>query len=128
MKENQPKPKRRFNPYSKPFLIFLGILVLLLAKGTWGVWQKDKESKLNVAEVQQEFQELTKRKALLEGQVQKLNTQEGVEDTLRQKFQISKEGEKVLVVVDRTPTSTQVEDTNIFKRIWSSVSGVFKKK
>ena len=128
MKENQPKKKYHFSIYSKPFLIFLAVVVFLLAKGTWGVLQKELESKRNVAEVSQEFNQLTKRKELLQGQVQKLNTEEGIEETLRQKFQISKEGEKVLVVVDRAPTSTQAQNTNFFQRIWSGVSGVFKKK
>ena len=128
MKENYPKKKYHFSIYSKPFLVFLVVVVFFLAKGTWGVLQKELESKRNVAEVSQEFNQLSKRKELLQGQVQKLNTEEGIEESLRQKFQISKEGEKVLVVVDRAPTSTQVQNTNFFQRIWSGVSGVFKKK
>ncbi|MFA6297114.1 MAG: septum formation initiator family protein [Candidatus Paceibacterota bacterium] len=128
MKENQPKKKHHFSIYSKPFLIFLAVVVVLLLKGTWGVWQKERESKRNVAEVSQELIQLSKRKDLLQGQIQKLNTEEGIEESLRQKFQISKEGEKVLVVVDRAPTTTQSQNTNIFQRIWSGVSSVFKKK
>lgn len=128
MKENHPKKKYHFSIYSKPFLVFLLVIVILLVKGTWGVWQKERESRRNVAEVEQEFQQLAKRKETLQGQVQKLNTEEGIEESLRKKFQISKEGEKVLVVVDRAPTSTQVQNTNFFQRIWSGVSGVFKKK
>jgi len=128
MKENQPKKKYHFNLYSKPFLIFLVVVVILLVKGTWGVLQKERESKRNVAEVSQELVQLSKRKELLQSQIQKLNTEEGIEESLRQKFQISKEGEKVLVVVDRAPTTTQSQNTNIFQKIWSGVSSVFKKK
>jgi len=128
MKENHPKKKYHFSIYSKPFLIVLVAVAIILVNGTWGVLQKEIESKKNVAQVEQEFQQLTKRKELLKGQVQKLNTEEGIEESLRKKFQISKEGEKVLVVVDRAPTSTQVQNTNFFQRIWSGVSGVFKKK
>ena len=33
--------------------------------------------------------------------IKKLNTDEGIEETIREKFQVAKEGEKVVIIVDR---------------------------
>lgn len=136
---NQVKPKLRqpLKPvkpsipkrYSLPTLIGLFIVVILLARATWGVYGKEQESRNNLAAVHAEFETLQKRQSLLKEETDKLNTQEGIEEEIRQKFQVAKPGESLLVVVDKPlPESTEDKDKGILSKIWSSMSGVFKKK
>jgi cell division protein FtsB len=114
--------------YSKPVLIGLLVLIVILVRATWGVFQKEQESRRNVAMVHAELQTLNERKMVLERETNKLNTQEGIENAIREKFQVSKEGESVLVVVDKPlPASTNEENKNFFFKMWDSVSGIFKK-
>ena len=124
MRDIQPVRKL----YSKPVLILLIIIIVLLAKGTWGVYQKVQESSKNAALVKIELANLEKRKELLEKETQKLKSQEGIEEAIRKKFQVSKEGERVLVVVDKPlPPEAVEENQNFFHKMWESVSGIFKK-
>jgi len=129
MKDVQPpkkKPQTR-RLYSKPALIGLAILIVLTAKGTWGVYQKEIESRKNVAMVMSELESLEKRKAFLDAETEKLNSLEGKEEIIRQKYQVSKDGESVLVVVDKPlPVVDDEGDKNFFSKMWHSVSGIFK--
>jgi cell division protein FtsB len=129
MKDVQP-PKKKVKTrklYSKPVLIGLAILIVFIAKGTWGVYQKEIESRKNVAMVMTELESLEERKAFLEAETEKLNSMEGKEEVIRQKYQVSKNGEGVLVVVDKPlPVSDDENDRNFFSKMWHSVSGIFK--
>jgi cell division protein FtsB len=127
-KKNQTaaKPKVR-KLYSKTVLALLLVAIILLARGTWGVYQKEQESRRNVAMVNAELQSLMNRKALLQSETEKLATQEGIEAALREKYQVSKQGESVLVVVDKPlPPSATEDGNNFFSKFWHSVSGIFK--
>ena len=114
--------------YSKPMLFALAVVIMLLARGTWGVYQKEQESRKNVAMVQTELQSLKERKALLHDETGKLATPEGVEAALREKYQVSKDGESVLVVVDKPlPPAAAPKEEGAFSKFWTSLGGVFKK-
>lgn len=115
--------------YSKTVLLLLALAIVLFAKGTWGVYQKERESRRNVAMVHAELKSLKERKGLLQTETNKLGTPEGVEAALREKYQVSKEGESVLVVVDKPlPPTVNPQDERVFSKIWNSVSGIFKKE
>ncbi len=121
------RPKVR-KLYSKPVLAALVVAILILAKGTWGVYQKEIESRKNVAMVEKELVELEKRRDLLQVETSKLNTEEGVEEAIRRKYQVSKDGESVLVVVDKPlPAAVNDDGDGFFSKMWHSVSGIFKK-
>jgi cell division protein FtsB len=104
------------------------VMIVLLARGTWGVYKKEEESRSNIARVQVELQSLKDRRAVLVNETGKLATEEGVEAALREKYQVSKQGESVLVVVDKPlPPSVTEENNTFFSKMWKSMSGIFKK-
>ncbi len=113
--------------YSKPVLIGLIIMIGLLARGTFEVYQKEKESRKNVAMVKREYDALMERRDLLKKETEKLATEEGIEAALREKYQVSKEGESVLVVVDKPlPPPPPPEQPDFFSKMWNNVSSIFK--
>lgn len=132
MREIQPKPQKKPFPLARLRSLFV-ILVLFVAaviliRGTWGVFQKERESRQNAAEVKTELQALLERKHVLEEETRKLNTQEGIEEAIREKFQVSKDGESVIVVVDKQEMQEAVvEEKGVFSKIWEGFAGVFKK-
>ena len=128
-KKNQlPKAPPVRTLYSKPVLVILLIVIVLLVRGTWGVYQKEQESRKNVAVVQSELSALKERQAVLHKETSKLATPEGVEAALREKYQVSKSGESVLVVVDKPlPPAAAPKEEGLFSKMWMKVGGVFKK-
>lgn len=125
MKEFQEKRKIKKRVYSKFTILALLIVVILLARGTWGVYKKEKDSRIEMQRVQGELQVLKDRKENLAIGIDRLKTDTGVEEEIRNKFQVAKQGEGVIVIVDKAPTVVPTDDTNILKKIWNSVTGVF---
>lgn len=128
MPEYQQKKKRKKKPIRNKIAIFcLAIVLVLLIKGNWGLYLKERESGENVARVSKEYEDLMTRRANLQNVNEKLKTEEGVEEEIREKFQVSKDGENVMVIVD-SPTNTpqiEVKKKGWFENVWEKVKKVF---
>jgi len=129
MKETQVKhkPKKPF-VYSRLFLAFLFVVVIFLARGTWGIYMKERESRHNAAQVKLELQVLGERHEALLKQTNKLKTEQGVEQALREKFPVSKENEKVIVIIDEKIEDVEVVEKEGFSAFWSRMTGWLKPK
>lgn len=86
--------------YSKPILVILGIVFVLLIYSAWGSYQKEFETREKRDQRAAVLEDLQGRKAALEGELERLNTERGVEAEIRSKFEVAKEGEDVIVIVD----------------------------
>ncbi|MBI2617970.1 septum formation initiator family protein [Candidatus Kaiserbacteria bacterium] len=105
--------------YSWPSLIVLIALSVLLVPGVFEVYQQEKETRINKNQRLSHLEGLTVREEALQEEIDRLNTERGVEEEIRQKFEVAKEGERVIVIVD-TPKATETEEN-------SRNSGFFKK-
>ena len=85
---------------SKPALVFLGIVVLFFAWSVFGLVGKMRETVENKKRAEEKIIELQKSKEKLSADISKLETEEGVEASIREKFGWVKEGEGVIVVVE----------------------------
>jgi competence protein ComGC len=85
---------------SKPFLILLGILVLLFAWNIWGLWNKMTETAKNKQIVQNQITALNQQKEKLTSDINNLNTDQGKEQVFRENFGLAKQGENEIVVLD----------------------------
>ena len=128
MREFQEKKKIKRRIYSKTTVIILIIVLLLFAQGTWRIYLKEKESRQNLERVESQLSTLTERKDTLTAQIERLNTEQGKEDEIRSKFQVSKPGEQVLVIVDKDSTPTTTPKVGVWSSIWSKILGIFGKK
>ena len=109
---HQFKKKRTFKRrlYSKLVLIVLLTIFIFIVRGTWDIYKKSKESKrkLNLAET--EFVELEEKKASIEHRIDRLSTETGIEEEIRSKFDVVRDGEEVIVIVDaKEATATEPE-------------------
>lgn len=129
MKETQAKhrPKKPFI-YSWFFLFVMFVVVVLLARGTWGIYMKERESRHNAAQVQEELQALKERRDSLLEETNELKTEQGVEKALREKFQVSKANEKVIVIVDEKEKEEVPQEKGVFGAFWSKMTGWLKPK
>lgn len=100
MAEFQKKQSSRKILHS-PLVLFVFLCVLLLFMYNMiGLIEKanetDDKKDLTLAQIQS----LEKREASLKLNIDKLNTESGAEETLRDKYHLVKEGEKMVVIVD----------------------------
>lgn len=113
--------------YSKVTIAILGILILLVARGTYGIYQKEKDTTAQRDMIQQQLATLEAREGVISGDVAALQTNAGLEKALRQKFGVAASGESVVVIVNAsTTTATSTPPTpGFFQKVWNGVKGIF---
>lgn len=121
MLEFQKKKQIRKIIYSPIILLILGIILVLLVRGAWGVYKKAQISSQNLEQERNELEKLATREKNLASSIDYLKTDQGIESEIRTKFRAVKEGEKVVVIVDdqasitpRTATTTHGFWYNMF--------------
>jgi cell division protein FtsB len=127
MREFQEKQKIRKRIYSRTSILLLFVLCLIVGKGLVGVYEKEKASRLEVERLQKQKQEVEQKLMHVSARVDRLHTESGIEREIRSKFDIVKEGEGVIVVVDKELPQPPKEKRGVLKRFWHGVTGVFKK-
>lgn len=100
MREFSQKRRMMKKIYSIPVLIFLLIILFFVLKGTWGIFKKSSFSEKQRIAVEAELIALQERKNSIEKKIQRLNTETGIEEEIRSKFDVAKEGERLIVIVD----------------------------
>jgi len=96
------KEKRKLKKilYSKPMIIVLGLVFVFMVNAVWGVYKKAKIAHGNKTLILQDFNELKEREEDLSLKIEKLKTDRGIEEKMREKFGVVREGEEVVVVID----------------------------
>src|ERR1035437_1515309 len=115
--------KRRL--YSTLSLIFFTIITLLLIRGTYVVVLKELESSSKMKALNASKQSLVSRQAELKNSIQSIQTDSGIEKEIKEKFNVSKSGEHVVVIVDpKTIASSSMPiSTPWYKKLWDSIMG-----
>ena len=86
--------------YSKLSLLVLAGVAIFLGFQVFGVWEKERITQERRAESAASLAELTEREEVLTTEIERLSTPRGVEEEIRQKFDVVHEGEEVIVLVD----------------------------
>ena len=114
--------------YSKVAIVGLVILVALLIRPTWKIFEKSRESKANLRKAQTELAQLEARKHKLASDVAYLKTEHGRDQEIRNKFGVAKNGETMIVIVRNNGESKPMEAVappRFFRRVWSGFLSVF---
>ncbi len=113
--------------YLKVIIVVLAVLVLFAGNATWNLYLKYREAKFNRDITQNELKKLQKREKAILLELNKLNTDRGVEGELRKKFGIVKKGENVIVVInpksDKTSSGKDIKKQNF--SLWSKFLNLF---
>ena len=123
MRELREKQKLKRRLYSTPILAALLVLTIVLIRGAAGVFLKERESARGVVALEAKVVDLEANKTRLEGEIARLKTTEGVNEEIKNKFNVAEPGEHVAIIIDRrgqaseTPTST----APWYKRIWDAI-------
>jgi cell division protein FtsB len=118
------RSRRKKDIYSKALIILLLIAVLILAKATWNVFVKNKDTRENLAETESKLEDLRGREANLKAEIDALNTERGVDREIRSKFRVAKEGEGMIMLID-SPKSSATTSPSEEKGLWSRILDLF---
>lgn len=111
--------------YSPLAVAILGILVLLLARSVWGVYKKETQAREARDAALYQLGVMESRRNDLARDVHDLESSEGVEAALREKFSVAKEGEEVIVIGPDGAVATSTEPEPEKKGFWGSFKGFF---
>lgn len=104
-------------------IIVLLIFVGVLARGTWGVYQKAQFAKESRDQARLQLAELTQREASLQEEIDRMNSPRGIEEEVRQKFDVGRPGEKMVVFVD-TPVVEEPHESER-RTVWQRITEFF---
>jgi cell division protein FtsB len=119
------KEKRTWSSlaYSRVTLAIMLVLIVLLAFSVKERYRIEREMAQRRAETEEELTDLKARKAGLTDQVEYLKNDAGVEAEIREHFDVAKEGERVVIIVDRTdetdPVASTTMDEDDHESFWS---------
>lgn len=100
MRDLQEKKRFRDLLYSPVLSAVLLMIIISLVRSNYSIYKKNQVASINRQESDKRLSLLREKSDNLTASLLGLETDRGVEEELRNKFQIMKNGEEVLVVVD----------------------------
>jgi len=94
------KRKVRNIVYSKPVLVILTIIMVAFIYSVYGALEKERETRLIRDQRNAVLNELHEREIILQQEIDRLGTPKGLEAEIRSKFEVAKDGEEVIVIVE----------------------------
>lgn len=114
----QEKRRLKLLLQSRVLLAVLVISIILLLGANYDIYKKNEMASINRQESDRKLAVLKQKKDQLTLELQRLDTKEGVEEELRDKFQITKSGEEVLVVLNTDEGATDTASSTVDKGFW----------
>lgn len=115
--------------FSWPTIILFSVVALFFLAETIGIYIKKNEAVTLDERMEAELLDLRQRKDELEKKIYDLQTEAGIEKEVRNKFNVQKEGEKVLVIVDKPDENDKNnldgEGNGFFPKIWNWIKNIF---
>jgi cell division protein FtsB len=101
--------------------VILLLVLFALIRGGWNVYLKQRETYVNKIDAEARLEELSDRKNQLQAEVLHLKSGRGIEEEMRQQFEVAREGEGLIIIVDRPKSgdeSNKVKGSSWWKPLW----------
>lgn len=126
MREFQQRNRYKKYLYSKLVILVLFVLLIMMLRGTFNIYRKEKESRIELQRIEAQKLELEGRFNDIKSKAEHIQADVGIEEEIRKKFDVVKDGEGVIVIVEKElPLEVEAEKKNVLQRFWQSVKGVF---
>lgn len=113
--------------YSKATAIILLGMFVLVAQATWGMYEKSKEARDRRDKAVTSQKAYEERNRELENNINRLSTDRGLEEEIRSRYMVAKDGENVIVVrdpdADASGTKTILVPVVENKGFWQTLTG-----
>lgn len=107
--------------YSKPTAVLVLIAAVLLSFSVHERYVAERETARKSAERIEELRQLEERASVLDSEVRRLKSERGIEAEIRDRFEVAKKGEQVVIIVgddeigtNSEPAAETVEDGESF--------------
>ena len=94
------KRKLKHFLHSRPFLVFLLIPIGFVGYAAHNAYEAQQAATERRAELSQDLGALVERTTALEDDIEALSDEHGIERALRQRYELAKEGEEVIVLIE----------------------------
>lgn len=122
------KKKETYKFWHSPLaLIVLFCIFVVFAYNMVGLIKKERETSQNKASELTKIEELRARESTLSRDIERLNTNEGIEASVRDKFQVVKPGEKEVLIIDPSEQSREPEEPRDHT-FWGYIKRMFTRK
>lgn len=123
VKELEKRQRMRRLVYSWPSLLLLGLVTGLLVKGAAGILIIERENAHRVEVLESQNEALALREEGLNGEIERLKTDEGRIETIKEKFSATRDGEYVAIIVDerKKPTTTEENPEIWYRKMWNAI-------
>jgi cell division protein FtsB len=122
MRELQTRARWKRRMYSIPALIVLCIVTFALMRGAYALMVKERQSARDAELLRQKVSDLSAREVVLQAEIASLNTDAGIEEEIKSRYNVARVGEQVAVIVDRPgATTTEPEAKPWYKRLWDAI-------
>lgn len=102
MADFQRQKNKGHNIWHSPIILFLMlVIVLVFIYNMIDIMGKVQETSKRKNLINAQVEDLKNKEEILNQKIEKLNTEEGVEEELREKYQLVKKGEKLVIIVDK---------------------------
>lgn len=99
------KRKIRRILYSKPAIAFIFLLAIFMSVSTYSRFIVERDMAQKLQDHENTLNALKQRAQVLGTKVDHLENERGIEEELRNRFDVAKEGEKVVVILDDKNTT-----------------------
>lgn len=120
MRELQKRQEFKRFLYSIPSLAILVVIAFLLARGAASILTKERETRERLATLEEGNALLRERHAELEGKIERLQTEEGIIEEIRARFNAARAGEYLAIIVEETP-SEAATTSPWYLKIWNAI-------
>lgn len=120
--------KNKYQFWHSPFalIILLGVFFLFLFN-IIDLVKKERDTANTKVLIENKKEDLLEKKASLEESIERLKTEEGEEEIIRDKYQVAKQGEKMVVIVDEEPILPEKEEVIREKGgLWEFFKNIFR--
>ncbi len=116
--------------YTKTAVVILVVIAAFLAFSVYSVFQKRQEAKTNAKTAEYEVMTLRESEAKTKLQIEKLGTEAGVEEAIRNKYRAAKPGEGLVVITEESrrgaPSAIAAQQEK--QSWWQRFLGIFSKR
>jgi cell division protein FtsB len=124
MKEFQQKKKIEKIKHSKVVMIVLVFFIFILCTSIIDLFQKKRQVLKLQKESRFELQKIQEKSAVIENEFSLLDTAQGKERLIREKYNVKTEGEGVVIVTDQEVANERIPVVR--RDIWYSITQFFE--
>ncbi len=100
MKDFRSRKKKTRFFRSKLFFFVLVLILVLFVRSTYMSFLKKQRAETEQAKYQEQLETLEKKKADLQYDIEKLQTERGLEEEYRSRFNVVQEGETLIKIIE----------------------------